>query len=44
MEHKSGILVENVTKAFGDQDVLKVVCAKFEMGKIYGIVGRNGSG
>lgn len=44
MEHKRGILVENVTKAFGDQDVLKIVCAKFEMGKIYGIVGRNGSG
>lgn len=44
MEHKRGILVENVTKAFGDQDVLKIVCAKFEMRKIYGIVGRNGSG
>ena len=44
MEYKCGILVENLTKAFGDQDVLKTVYAKFEMGKIYGIVGRNGSG
>lgn len=44
MEYKCGILVENVTKAFGDQVVLKTIYAKFEMGKIYGIVGRNGSG
>ena len=44
MEDKCGILVENVTKVFGDQAVLKTVGAKFEMGKIYGIVGRNGSG
>ncbi len=26
------------------QEVLKTVCVKFERGKIYGIVGRNGSG
>ena len=44
MEDKRGISVENVTKAFGSQEVLKTVCVKFEMGKIYGIVGRNGSG
>lgn len=44
MEDKCGILVENVTKAFGDQYILKNIYAKFEMGKIYGIVGRNGSG
>lgn len=44
MEDKCGIFVENVTKAFGNQVVLKTVYAKFEMGKIYGIVGRNGSG
>ena len=44
MEDKCGIFVENVTKAFGNQEVLKTVCVKFEMGKIYGIVGRNGSG
>ena len=44
MENKCGILVENVTKAFGNQMVLKNIFVKFEMGKIYGIVGRNGSG
>lgn len=44
MEDKCEIFVENVTKAFGSQEVLKTVCVKFEMGKIYGIVGRNGSG
>ena len=44
MEDNSEIFVENVTKTFGDQEVLRTVCVKFEMGKIYGIVGRNGSG
>lgn len=44
MENKCEICVENMTKAFGNQEVLKTVCVKFEMGKIYGIVGRNGSG
>ncbi len=44
MGNKCEICVENVTKAFGNQEVLKAVCVKFEMGKIYGIVGRNGSG
>lgn len=44
MENKCGIFVENVTKAFGNQEVLKTVYVKFEMGKIYGIIGRNGSG
>ena len=44
MEDKRGIFIENLTKAFGGQEVLKTVCVKFEMGKIYGIAGRNGSG
>ncbi len=44
MGNKCEICVENVTKAFGNQEVLKTICVKFEMGKIYGIVGRNGSG
>ncbi len=44
MEDNCEIFVENVTKAFGGQEVLRTVCVKFEMGKIYGIVGRNGSG
>ena len=44
MGNNCEICVENVTKAFGAQEVLKTVCVQFEMGKIYGIVGRNGSG
>ncbi len=44
MKDKRGIFVENVTKVFGGQDALKNVSAKFEMRKIYGIAGRNGSG
>ena len=44
MGNKCEICIENVTKVFGDQGVLKTVCVKFEMGKTYGIVGRNGSG
>lgn len=39
-----GIIVENVTKEFKGQVVLKTVNAEFKMGKIYGIIGRNGSG
>ena len=44
MGNNCEICVENVTKVFGEQDALKNVSAKFGMGKIYGIVGRNGSG
>lgn len=44
MTDNSGIIIENVTKEFKDQVVLKTVDAEFEMGKIYGIIGRNGSG
>lgn len=44
MGDKRGIFVENVTKVFRNQTVLQNVCAEFEMGKIYGIAGRNGSG
>ena len=33
MENKCEICVENVTKAFGSQEVLKTVCVKFELGK-----------
>lgn len=38
------IVVENVSKKFGDNLVLDNVCVNFEKGKIYGIIGRNGSG
>lgn len=44
MTDRRGIIVENVTKTFKNQIVLKTIDAEFEMGKIYGIVGRNGSG
>lgn len=38
------IVVENVSKKFGDNLVLDNVCVNFENGKIHGIIGRNGSG
>lgn len=38
------ISVENVTKFFGHDEVLKSVSRNFEEGKIHGIVGNNGSG
>lgn len=38
------ITVENVTKKFGTATALDHVSITFQRGKIYGIVGRNGSG
>lgn len=38
------IEVSNVTKKFGDDTVLHNINIRFEEGRIYGIVGRNGSG
>ena len=38
------ILLEKVNKKYGSQTVLCDVSARFEPGKIYGIIGRNGSG
>ena len=38
------VSVKNVSKRFGDQDVLKHVSVDLERGKIYGLIGRNGSG
>ena len=38
------IEVSNVTKKFGDITVLRNINIQFEEGRIYGIVGRNGSG
>ena len=38
------IRVQNVTKVFGEDTVLKEVSHDFEQGKIHGIVGNNGSG
>lgn len=38
------IVIENVSKSFGEEQVLKSVTHTFEKGKIHGIVGNNGSG
>lgn len=38
------IIVENLTKRFKDATVLKNINLSFEKGKIYGLIGRNGSG
>lgn len=38
------IEVKNISKKFNKTEVIKNVSATFESGKIYGIIGRNGSG
>ena len=38
------IEVQNLSKSFGEEQVLKCVSRDFEIGKIHGIVGNNGSG
>lgn len=38
------IIIENLTKSFKDTVVLKNINLTFEKGKIYGLIGRNGSG
>lgn len=38
------IEVKNVTKKFGKNEVIHNINAVFESGKIYGLIGRNGSG
>lgn len=40
----AAIEVKNVTKTFGDADVLRDVSVTWEKGKIHGLIGRNGSG
>lgn len=44
MEQKAMIMIQNVTKEFKKQVVLKDISINFNRGKIYGIIGRNGSG
>ena len=44
MENKSLIKLDDVTVKFKKHLVLDKVCMEFESGKIYGIIGRNGSG
>ena len=41
---KEVIQVENVTKKFGNVIALDRINISFKAGKIYGIIGRNGSG
>ena len=38
------LIVENLTKTFGKKTVLNSLSFEFEEGKIYGLIGRNGSG
>jgi len=38
------IQIENLSKSYGTNDVLKQVSLRFEEGKVYGIVGENGAG
>lgn len=44
MEQRATIMIQNVTKEFKKQLVLNDISINFNMGKIYGIIGRNGSG
>lgn len=38
------LILNNITKSFGDKQVLKGATLSFEPGKIYGLLGRNGAG
>lgn len=38
------IKIENLSKSFKDIEILKDINLEFESGKIYGLIGRNGSG
>ena len=40
----SAIIIENLRKSFGEEEILHGICREFETGKIHGIVGHNGSG
>lgn len=44
MEVKPEVKIKNVSKKFQKQSVLSDINAEFFCGKIYGIIGRNGSG
>ena len=41
---KYDIIIENLTKELDDNLILNNINLKLKVGKIYGIVGRNGSG
>ena len=40
----SAIIIENLRKSFGEEEIRHGICREFETGKIHGIVGNNGSG
>lgn len=44
MEDHTGIIVENVSKSFGKEQVLNNINFTIPPGSIYGVVGNNGSG
>lgn len=44
MEEHTGIIVENVSKSFGKEQVLDNINFTIPPGSIYGVVGNNGSG
>ena len=41
---ESVIRLENVSKKFSSEEVIKNISMEFQKGRIYGIVGKNGSG
>lgn len=43
-DKKYAIEVENVSKSFKAQEVIKDISVKWELGKIHGLIGQNGSG
>ena len=38
------LTIKNLTKSYGEKEVLKDINFTFEEGKIYGLIGRNGAG
>lgn len=44
MDNQNGIVVEHVSKSFGKEQILKDVNLVIPKGKIFGVVGNNGSG
>ena len=44
MVNNTSIIINNLSKKFGDTEVLSDITIKFNKGGIYGLVGRNGSG
>ena len=41
---EQAIVIEKVTKKFGENVVLNDISINFEKGKVHGLIGRNGSG